>query len=500
MFLKSSLLVLVLLPFIALGQILPKEGCSLNYRIIGFTAPGVDGTATFEVVVAKGKIFNQDSFRRASSKSFSSHTNRIIAEVPEFGADYTWKMIFWNSFHVMISETPLLHFSTQTCPRVGTETNRLRVLQPAPAALKDYLVTVNYGGILYDLDGNPVWYIPEANGIGGNVADLKFYPDLGTVSFLYGFPVETDLNGTVKWEAAKKEIYNGDSMRIMYHHELTRLSNGHFMTLSMEHLMGKKVVADGKPKTYVTDDMTARDGFKRAKFGSINEYDQNGKLVWTWRCSQHLPGSDYDYFTPIDSNIFLDPHENGFVFDEQHKVIYLSFRNLDRVMKIAYPSGKVLAIYGDDFKPGVHHKGHSIFCTPHCVRQYKDGSLYLFNNDACRYTDSLPAIMELKEPSKPGDDLKVTWKFDCPVEPGSPMRYESGGSVSELPDRSFFVCMASEYSKFFIVNRKKEVLWSALPEVYYPSDRKWNVHKQDRSTIISRSDFEKMVWVAEKNK
>ncbi len=39
-----------------------------------------------------------------------------------------------------------------------------------------------------------------------------------------------------------------------------------------------------------------------------------------------------------------------------------------------------------------------------------------------------------------------------------------GGNVIELPDGSLFSCMGGSYSKVFIVNMNKEILWSALPE------------------------------------
>ena len=70
--------------------------------------------------------------------------------------------------------------------------------------------------------------------------------------------------------------------------------------------------------------------------------------------------------------------------------------------------------------------------------------------------------------------------------------------ILELPDGNLFVCMGSEFSKLFIVNRGKKVLWSALPERYIEPDTKWVPNHEYRANIISRKDLEQIIWNAEK--
>lgn len=41
-------------------------------------------------------------------------------------------------------------------------------------------------------------------------------------------------------------------------------------------------------------------------------------------------------------------HENSFFFDDKAKVIYLSLRNINSILKIKYPEGTILQIYNGE--------------------------------------------------------------------------------------------------------------------------------------------------------
>ena len=488
--------ILIIAPIGLWAQLLPKEGCSLNYRIIGFSFPAIAKANNYILEVAVGKTNQEDTFMKNKVLTIDVDSTRTIQDVPWFGKQYTWRVTGRKNKKV-VGQSPYYHFATQTCPRVDTAQNmRLKILQPAAAQCKDYLVSINVGGVLYDMTGSPVWFIPDTNGVGGNTADLKIN-QYGTITFLYAYPFEININADVLWKAPQKELIGKDSMPIRYHHEFTRLGNGHYMALGTQMMTCKDEGYIGSGKVLVSNERQPQNGFKPAKFGTILEYDQKGNVVWKWESSKYLLEGDYPYFVPRDTNIKFDPHDNSFFFDENKNVIYLSFRNMDRVMKIAYPSGKVLATYGDGYGPGAAQNTGGLFCNPHCIRVSESGGLYFFNNNSCNNTDSLPTLVHFNEPENEKDGLKVSWQYTCPVEAEASKKFSSGGSVTELPNGLVYICMGSDYPKFMIINKNKEILWSALPQLYYPIEKLWRTRKQDRSCIITRSSFEKMVWEGE---
>ena len=74
----------------------------------------------------------------------------------------------------------------------------------------------------------------------------------------------------------------------------------------------------------------------------------------------------------------------------------------------------------------------------------------------------------------------------------------------ELPDKELFVCMGGTCGKLLIVNRDKQMLWSAQPEKWDASASAWlkdgatldNNMKEGsyRASIISRAELESVVW------
>ena len=490
-----TFLAIYFLPFHVISQILPVEGSSLNFRVVGFSFHRSSGTGSYRVEIAKGNYHNSDSFRRNIIISFATDTNKAIIELPEFGKEYTWHVIP-SDRKLTIAKDILRHFRTLTSSRTDTSTRRLRVLQAAALQCKENYVCTDAGTVFYDMGGSPVGYIRDSDAVHGDVQDVKFTQD-STITFISGVPVEMSLNGSILWKAPRKRLDNKDSVFVRYHHELTKLSNGHYLTLAMQSLMCKQVRTKDSSYIIVSEDKVASPGYKRAPFGMLIEYDKSNHVVWSWKSSEYLLGSDFDYFNPIDTAQRFDPHANAFYFDEVRHAIFVSFRNLNRIMKIDYPSGKVLAVYGEVFKPGSLENGKSLFCNQHSIRVSQEGYLYYFNNNTCHNTDALPTIVMLKEPASGKGSLEKIWEYTCTVEEGYQKRFLSAGNVIELADRSMFVCMGSEYSKLFIVNKEKEVLWSALPEIYSLQESKWVVNRQDRCNIISRRQLEELIWKAE---
>ena len=501
----KSLIILFffLIPLQAISQVLPKEGSKLNYRLIGFAFPSAPHALNYIIEIAEGYYNNQDSFKANVIRSFGGTENKIVGEAPFWGSQYTWRTVY--NFNNKITKTSsLYHFGTQTDDRVDTNKLRLKILQPT-LEYKDYFVSVDAGEVLYNMSGNPVWFKPDSNGINGGVADMQFTPQ-GTITFLFKNAYEINYNGDILWKAPNNGAVSGDTtLGEFYHHEFTRLSNGHYMVLGMQFLSCKSVSLKDSSFIIVSGKRNVP-GYSLGRFGTIIEYDEKGNVVWSWKSSKYLLGSDFDYFeSGIDSLKRFDPHDNAFYFDEKNKVIYLCFRNLNRITKIEYPSGRVLCHYGENYKPGITGIGSGLFCNPHGVRRSRDGYLYFFNNNSCEIKDSLPSVVMLQEPVLLNESLKKIWEYTCTIDTADyPKGYKkifgSGGNAIELPDRSIFVNMGTQYSKLFIVNRDKKVLWSALPERFMEPDEKWTIVHEYKANIISREDIERLIWNTEASK
>lgn len=487
-------LTLVFLSIRLSAQVFPSEGIALNYRIIGFSVPAQNAVKKYKIEIAAGHHTTLDSFKRKIVATEEGREAKMIAKVPEFGKEYTWRVLHDGK----PAENNLHHFSTRASSTVDTTKIRLRVRQPAEK-FKDYYVMVDRGGVMYDMNGEPVWFLPDPDGqTVGNAGDLRMTKD-GTVTFIYGYSVEVDYNGKVLWKTPKRGTIRNDSLRgEIYHHEFYKMSNGHYMALVLQMMYCKTVtVGDSSYIISTSDDNTAGQyRYLPAKFGCLVEYNENGDVVWNWMSMDYLFGSDFPYYNPADSNMRFDAHDNAFYFDEKNSAIYLGFKNINRIIKIDYPSGKVSQEYGEKFKSGLKQMGKGFFCGQHNISRTADGYLCVFNNNTCSPAQP-PKLVLLQEPATQGDTIRKIWEYDCSAPSTFTQNYYQGGNAIPLTEGYLFANMGSKYSKMFIVGRDKKVVWMAFPERFVETDGKWMINYQYRANIFSRNDLEKFIWSAQ---
>ena len=479
-------------PFNLISRILPEEGRSLNYRIIGFYFPTSQNISNYKLEIATGYYYSEDSFRKNIIKTFSGKNDKMIAEVPSFGCQYTWRAVYSGPTSVIMN-SELHHFSTSMCPELDTAHNRLRILKAA-TKYKDAYVFLDGNKVLYDMNGHPIWYLPNRyRDFSSNLRDLKISP-FGTITFLLNdFPYEVNYNGDILWKGPNKAIVSGDSTE-HYHHEFTRLANGHYMVLGTELPLLNKMPQPGSlPGIPGNGRGAGKDTLlNKASFGTILEYDEQDSLVWSWSSSNYFERSDLINYVHYTGR-FIDVHENSFFFDEKNKIIYVSFKNISRVLKIKYPGGAVVNSYGEEYKHGLAPAENHLFCGQHACKRSQTGSLYMFDNNGCN-RGYAPKIKVFQEPAFDKGSLKKIWEYECTVEDNYPKGSPSGGNVMELPDRSYFVSMGGTYSKIFIVNGNKEIVWSALPE-RCEDDKQWHVFGEYRASIVyDRKQMERLIW------
>ena len=508
-----TLFLLSLITAYVLGaQVFPAEGAKLNYRLIGFSFPAHPAFIGYNIQIAAGYFNSIDSFEQNIIISKKSDTSRIITEVPAFGAPYTWRIIYQNNKGAKTTGQ-FYHFSTGIIPAVDTAVNHLRITQYAKQ-YQDATVFIDAFGVLYNMEGLPIWYLPDIKNTYGSeqLRDLKLSP-LGTITFISGTRIyEVDYNGSILWSkpSADSQTKTTDNTDGQYHHQFTRLSNGHYMALGMQPLLCKLPSAGDSSFQILANDKIKKDTgkiYEKALFGNLTEYDENGNIVWVWKTSKYIMESDLIYAR--SQNGRRDPHDNAFYFDEKNKTIYISFRNINRVIKVKYPEGNVLSTYGKIYSKSdisaLQHtaqdaNGNSFFCGQHACILSRQGNLCLFDNTCA--PSAISKILVMQEPKSPTDSLKIVWDYNCLTDgknlPNA-IGQNSGGNVIELPDQSFFASMGTQYSKVFIVNLNKEILWSAMVESRDQQSKQWRTVSLYRASIItSRKDLESLIWNSEK--
>ena len=481
------------------AQVLPHEGSKLNYRLVGFSFPRDSRAKVYEIEIATGNYKEENPFKKNIVTRLKTTSNKLIATLPSFGKNYTWRVVFTTANSKTIS-SEFHHFSTGTVRVINPTSNRLRIIEKA-AADKDAYIFVDGTGVLYDMTGSPVWYLPGVdtlNDLNARLRDLKLSPR-GTITYLLnGNAFETDYNGTVLWAGPHNDTTDATTDG-PYHHEFTRLANGNYMLYSTDHFRWKLPFA--KDSTARNSEDSAR-FYQFVSFGTLMEYDSAGNKVWSWNPEEYFRTSDLHNMMRDNGIYDMTAHENSFDFDQKNEFIYVSCRNISRLLKVKYPEGTVVNVYGKKYEPGVTDLANDFFCDQHCCRHSEKGYLYLFDNNFC-HPDGVPKIIALQEPAA-GNELKKNWAYECTVEKmdkekRKDINFSSGGNVMELPDGSFFTCMGGNYCKVFIVTKKKKVLWSAVPEKWNAELHRWDFLAAYRaSVVVNARDMQRLIWNQEK--
>ncbi len=500
---------LALLCFLTITPVLcrvyPKEGAQLNYRLVGFSFPAGKAHGPYTLEIALGNFNTEDSFSNNIIKELHADTNRVIGELPAFDRQYTWRVAYTGQKKVY---SPLYHFATAYSKSTDTTMRRLRITEKAKKYEGAY-VFLDGNKVLYDMQGKPVWFLPDIDSMDmqqTDIRDMRLSP-LGTITLLAPSKIfEINYDGKILWRGPGNTYAGTPGNR--YHHEFKRLSNGHYIAEGAEITdVVLQKVSGAESGAFLFADPAAPGTDKSAMrlkilLGTLMEYDAQGKLVWSYNASRHFIGSTFWMNIEEGGMPDLDIHDNGFCFDEAKKEIYLSFRDISQVVKIKYPEGTTIKTYGNVYNAGQPRDNNSLFCRQHCPRVSLNGGLYMFNNNAC-HPDRPPGIVMLRQPQADGEKAEKVWEFDCKqdnVKMTFGSDFVSGGSVEELPDGSILADMGTYYSKVFIVNMDKEVLWSGMAEQMDEQTKEWKILPQYRASMIADpKKLEELIWNSEKD-
>ena len=190
----------LILSHLSVAAVFPKEGSKLNYRLIGFSLPYDSENGKYKIEIAIGYYNNIDSFKKNIVVTTTSEKNKLITEVPSFGKKYTWRAVNATNGRTE-QESQLYHFSTGFIPVVDTSMFRLKIVKQAEKFKDDY-VFVDALGTLFDMKGNPVWYLPGVKYEPNTTIqprDIKV-SSFGTITYLINsFICEINYNGDTLW-------------------------------------------------------------------------------------------------------------------------------------------------------------------------------------------------------------------------------------------------------------------------------------------------------------
>ena len=233
------------------------------------------------------------------------------------------------------------------------------------------------------------------------------------------------------------------------HHDIFQLPNGNYIGLGTSYGEGPIPIGPWTPLFqglgFEADGETIEFDWMGDK---IIEWDAETKEeIWSWNVFDHFDMNDYDqlggiWFEAYNTNRFDWTHANAIWFDEDDSALYLSSRHLNRITKIAYPSGDVIWNLGHELGSGDIDCGQDIgFSFQHSLAKLDNGNILTFDNGNLseiflEQDDKTSRSIEIDiTETESGCDASLAWEYVLPEElygylSGNTQKLDNGNYLS----------------------------------------------------------------------
>jgi len=279
----------------------------------------------------------------------------------------------------------------------------------------------NYGALIVDGLGRPVWFKPESTKTAMNLRVQKYK----------GKPVITWYEGDVLGGYGGDFVVADQSYR-----EIARVKAGHGEHGDLhEFLLTSRGTALITIYSNIPFDLTSVGGSAAGQLteGVIQEIDVlAGKVLTEWRSSKYV-GLDESYLPSLKGDVADYFHLNSVGVDTDGHLL-VSARHTSTVYKVHRQTGAIL------WRLGGKHSDFTIvpgaeFSFQHDVRRHADGTLTIFDNNAAAPTSTTHA-----RPIRIALDMAAkTAKLVGEFQPDTPRVAWAMGNLEQLPDGGAFV-------------------------------------------------------------
>jgi len=435
---KKYLLILLFLNFYFSELLKPEDGITLNQIYVLFEWEQQPGN-NFYVLDISENPNNIDGDCIICDQYVSGSLIHIQKDLIDWNKTYYWKVVSYGNDN---EATTIGSASFSTSNPISNTTINLSNSN-IQEGLTIFGSFFDYYSAVIDEAGTEIWNSAEQ--------DLIFY---NTDQYGRFFGSEfIGNNEENNYPGIKFSFENGiqwqDPGDNFIHHDIFQLPNGNYIGLGTSYQMGP--IALG-PWTglfqilgYEADGITDEFQWMGDK---IIEWDAETKEeVWSWNVFDHFNMSDNDslggiWFEAYNTDRFDWTHANAIWWDEDDSAIYLSSRHLNRITKIAYPSGDIIWNLGYEFGSGDIDCGQDIgFSFQHSLQKLNNGNILTIDNGNLS-TELLNQDVKTSRSieinvteTNNGCDAELAWEYVLPEElygylSGNTQKLDNGNYLS----------------------------------------------------------------------
>ncbi|MBC8310687.1 MAG: aryl-sulfate sulfotransferase [Candidatus Marinimicrobia bacterium] len=409
---------------------LPLDGQSLNYTQIFFRWPQVVDADSYQITI------NNDN--RPFPEVYNADQNSIIIEVSNWGEQYYWDICGIDIDNEYLDCFDQLSFTINDLPSFYPE--NVYILTANIDQMHPGVSIIDYESQSFSVavknDGSPIWFSDRNNFPTSKIVVTEISSNGNFIGFGFRRGYEFDVNSNIVFETQYPEYG--------VHHSIIKTDQSYFFLDAItETLPCPAECSTTAPEnlSWVGD--------------RIIEVDLEGNLLWEW--------STFDYFSELEYNPQWIPqaevsgdfdwtHANSVFFDKNDEIVYVSFRNINRISAIDYNSKELLWDIADpSYMAEVPYGGNFEFSHQHSAQITNSGSLIFFDNGR----DSMPErskCMEIEIPEF--GDPQLVWEYTLPDS----MFTLSRGECKRLGNGNTLIT-AGRSGNIIEVNTEGEIVW-----------------------------------------
>jgi hypothetical protein len=441
----------------------------------------VDGAASYEILLYKNGSGGDTVVASASLLWPAFKIGGFV-----WGQSYRWQVNASSADKKLLHRGVIHRFTmAERVNSIHFRDIRIDVLKNDEFKNSRGLICIDYAKMICDRKGKTVWVMPEIPGLQNGrsqIRDLKVTAKNSLTFLCDNMPVETDLEGNILWRLPHPFVFQNDT--ITFHHVFTKLRDGHY------YVLGNK-----KVKRRVTDAQAAQSVLKESGFSVRNdsvhkvtdiavvfEFDNTGRVLWFWDADKYITDDDLNFKKNNVGIPILLTHANGLAVNHNGSKIYVSFRDLNRIIRIDKQSKKVETSFGEKYPSGEAQWMNGMFEAQHDPNLTKRNTILILNNNGAR-SRKVSSILEFDAFPKSATD-PIRWKFELNFDTLTDGKSPSGGNVIEMKNGNIFLC-GGQLNRMFEVTKKKEIVWDAFLYSMGHQDSVWQKFPQYRASWVS---------------
>ena len=373
------------------SDFIPEEDSILNYTQVFFKWPQMEDVDYYVLEIVDS--LNESYLVQSQNNSI------IVQDFIDWNNEYIWNVCGINSLEETSFCYQAIMLSINSLPDYYPNGNQLQLLNDG---VYDGITLLDFDGLGFsvalDQASNPIWFADKNNFNPSKILVTQILDSGNFIGFGGGNGYEFDINSEILFETPSE--YG------VHHHFIKSDSTYFFLDTIIEQHPCPNNCPDNLPNSI------------NWQGDHFFEIDSDGELIWEWNTFDYIDLVDYNpfYLDRLSLN-YQDgdemdwTHSNSIFYDNGN--IFISVRNLSRILKIDYNTKDLIWHLGDeDFMNQIYFNNNIEFSQQHSVQVLDNGNILFFDN----HTFLEPEISRCIEFNYDEivDSINVVWEYILP--------------------------------------------------------------------------------------